>query len=128
MYLQSPAPRPSSFIDVATPTASTTNLIPQSQQTNAPAPSSSTTQRTPATTQSVKSTSPKDYESAFATLSSSYGWGGLGVPMKTPKKEKKEKKEKKDKKDKKDKKGKAAATSSSPSAGQDASTLSQSST
>ncbi|RDX48839.1 hypothetical protein OH76DRAFT_1418817 [Lentinus brumalis] len=107
--------------DVATPTASTTNLIPQSSQTKqvtTPAPASSATQGTSAISPSAARTpAPKDYESAFATLSSSYGWGSPGIPMKASTK-KKDKKEKKDKKDKKDKKGQAAATSP----GQNAST------
>ncbi|TFK90976.1 hypothetical protein K466DRAFT_596482 [Polyporus arcularius HHB13444] len=98
--------------DVATPTASTTNLIPQSSQTKqvtTPAPASSAPHGTSAPSQpAARIPAPKDYESAFANLSSSYGWG-TGVPMKTSTK----KKDKKEKKDKKDKKGKATATSSS---------------
>ncbi|KAL1937799.1 hypothetical protein VTO73DRAFT_12818 [Trametes versicolor] len=67
----------------ATPSASTTTLIPKSASSNAPA---QTLARTSTTTPPAK-----NYEQAFAALSSSYGFAGT-VPTKNPKKDKKTKK------------------------------------
>ncbi|KAI0329031.1 hypothetical protein GY45DRAFT_1236360, partial [Cubamyces sp. BRFM 1775] len=64
--------------DTVTPSASTTALLPE-QSTHADAATSAG---------QSKLSPPKDYEAAFAALSSSYGFGG-SVPSKNPTKSKK---------------------------------------
>ncbi|KAI0642919.1 hypothetical protein C8Q79DRAFT_196472 [Trametes meyenii] len=71
-----------------TPSSSTAALVPKDTQ----APESSTHAKPPSP--------PKDYEKAFAALSSSYGFAGA-VPTKNPKKTKKDKQDKKKDKGKK---------------------------
>ncbi|EJF55864.1 hypothetical protein DICSQDRAFT_184126 [Dichomitus squalens LYAD-421 SS1] len=103
----------------ATPTASTAHLLPAQRDGSssvAPGSTASSSQTLASSTHlttaprsqtypSSSNTPPKDYEKAFATLSSQWGWGGT-VSAKNPKSEKgkKEKKDKKEKRDKKDKK------------------------
>ncbi|KAI0655416.1 hypothetical protein C8Q70DRAFT_936328 [Cubamyces menziesii] len=73
--------------DTVTPAASTTALLPESTRADTSTPAGQS-----------KSSPSKDYEAAFAALSSSYGFGGT-VPTKNPAKSKKGK-------DKKNKDGK----------------------
>ncbi|KAI0671180.1 hypothetical protein C8Q78DRAFT_843887 [Trametes maxima] len=82
------------------PSSSTVALVPKGTRPEASS--------TPATSPSP----PKDYEKAFAALSSSYGFSGA-VPTKNPKK-----KEKEDKKNKKNKGKKPATTTENPASPQ----------
>ncbi|KAH9891882.1 hypothetical protein C8Q73DRAFT_93169 [Cubamyces lactineus] len=77
---------PTSEGDTVTPSASTTALLPESTHTDAPTSSGES-----------RSSPPKDYEAAFAALSSSYGFGG-SVPTKNPSKSKSKDKKSKDRK------------------------------
>ncbi|KAI0694711.1 hypothetical protein C8Q76DRAFT_698276 [Earliella scabrosa] len=95
--------------ETLTPTASTTDLISSSAASPKAQSSSS---NAPTATPRAPPAPAKDYESAFAALSSSYGWGGH-VPTKakitkTSKDSKKDKKEK----SKKDRSGATPVASS----------------
>ncbi|KAI1788887.1 hypothetical protein LXA43DRAFT_1063292 [Ganoderma leucocontextum] len=112
----------------ATPAASTANLLPSESRSDTDSRTSASsepaTSRTAPPTPTPRSQTypsnpskpPKDYEQAFATLSSAWGFGAH-VPAKNPKsdKDEKDKKEKKEKQPKKDKQKASQSVSSPPS-------------